>query len=238
MKNIFLKYFVLMAVFLFISGCMEEKEVQGPIPYTPTKATQINKNDPNTFYGAYLVSNFEPKNNNIVGLDNFTGGFFISYDALSNQLQYKYALKYGGYDNQYTSAKLAYSNEFQTIPDYEIAEDNYTIILNEGEDALDINYDLEDEYASLIIYNNYGLLLSNKEVIIRVISSDEKSESLYHLNVITESDETVSNMNEQIALEIKKTTKVHIESIIASISFLCILLVLGKLFKKSSNKIY
>lgn len=130
MKNIFLKYFVLMAVFLFISGCMEEKEVQGPIPYTPTKATQINKNDPNTFYGAYLVSNFEPKNNNIVGLDNFTGGFFISYDALSNQLQYKYALKYGGYDNQYTSAKLAYSNEFQTIPDYEIAEDNYTIILN------------------------------------------------------------------------------------------------------------
>ena len=56
--------------------------------------------------------------------------------------------------------------------------------------------------------------------------------------MIKESDETVSNMNEQIALEIKKTTKVHIESIIASICFLSILFVLGKLFKKSSNKIY
>ena len=132
---------------------------------------------------------------------------------------------------------LSINNGYMTL-DFDKLNSNYTIILNEGEDALDINYDLEDEYASLIIYNNYGLLLSNKEVIIRVISSDEKSESLYHLNVIKESDETVSNMNEQIALEIKKTTKVHIESIIASISFLCILLVLGKLFKKSSNKIY
>ena len=132
---------------------------------------------------------------------------------------------------------LSINNGYMTL-DFDKLNSNYTIILNEGEDALDINYDLEDEYASLIIYNNYGLLLSNKEVIIRVISSDEKSESLYHLNVIKESDEAVSNMNEQIALEIKKTTKVHIESIIASISFLCILLVLGKLFKKSSNKIY
>lgn len=132
---------------------------------------------------------------------------------------------------------LSINNGYMTL-DFDKLNSNYTIILNEGEDALDINYDLEDEYASLIIYNNYGLLLSNKEVIIRVISSDEKSESLYHLNVIKESDETISNMNEQIALEIKKTTKVHIESIIASISFLCILLVLGKLFKKSSNKIY
>ena len=132
---------------------------------------------------------------------------------------------------------LSINNGYMTL-DFDKLNNNYTIILNEGEDALDINYDLEDEYASLIIYNNYGLLLSNKEVIIRVISSDEKSESLYHLNVIKESDETVSNMNEQIALEIKKTTKVHIESIIAGICFLSILFVLGKLFKKSSNKIY
>ena len=100
---------------------------------------------------------------------------------------------------------LSINNGYMTL-DFDKLNTNYTIILNEGEDALDINYDLEDEYASLIIYNNYGLLLSNKEVIIRVISSDEKSESLYHLNVIKESDETVSNMNEQIALEIKKTS--------------------------------
>ena len=132
---------------------------------------------------------------------------------------------------------LSINNGYMTL-DFDKLNSNYTIILNEGEDALDINYDLEDEYASLIIYNNYGLLLSNKEVIIRVISSDEKSESLYHLNVIKESDEAVSNMNEQIALEIKKTTKVHIESIIGGICFLSILFVLGKLFKKSSNKIY
>ena len=132
---------------------------------------------------------------------------------------------------------LSINNGYMTL-DFDKLNSNYTIILNEGEDALDINYDLEDEYASLIIYNNYGLLLSNKEVIIRVISSDEKSESLYHLNVIKESDETVSNMNEQIALEIKKANKAHIESIIAGICFLSILFVLGKLFKKSSNKIY
>lgn len=132
---------------------------------------------------------------------------------------------------------LSINNGYMTL-DFDKLNTNYTIILNEGEDALDINYDLEDEYASLIIYNNYGLLLSNKEVIIRVISSDEKSESLYHLNVIKESDEAVSSINEEVALEFKKTNKVHIESIIASISFLCILLVLGKLFKKSSNKIY
>lgn len=130
MKNKFFKYFLLMVTFLALSGCMEEKEVQGPIPYTLTKVTPINKSDTNTFYGAYLVSNFEPKNNNIVGIDNFTGGFFINYDALSGQLQYKYALKYGGYDNEYTSAQIAYSNEFQTIIDYKIAEDNYTIIFN------------------------------------------------------------------------------------------------------------
>lgn len=119
---------------------------------------------------------------------------------------------------------------------------NYTVVLDEGQDELMLDYVLEDPYASVIIYNNYDLLATEKVVMIRVVSSDESDEVMYHLNVVkSESVTTFDDMSGVMELEIpikeEKKINIHYESVIASICFLLILVVYSRLFRKSSNKI-
>lgn len=133
MKNKFFKYFLLMVTFLALSGCMEEKEVQGPIPWEPNnRGTPINPNNPNTYTGTYIVTEADVTKtgtNSIVGLKSMAGGFVINYDIASNSLLYNYALKYGGYPHNNADLQISNNNTL-SLSDFTLGEDNYTIILN------------------------------------------------------------------------------------------------------------
>ena len=132
MKNIFFKYFVLMVTFtVILSGCIEEKEVQGPIPWTPEMATPIDNNSKSTFSGSYKIADFNMSApNNIVGLDNMSGGFVINYDSTSDLLQYNYSLKYGGYNNTSAQKIISNTNTILNESDFTIQSDRYTITFN------------------------------------------------------------------------------------------------------------
>ncbi|MCI6474310.1 MAG: hypothetical protein MSA07_01270 [Mucispirillum sp.] len=130
MNKLFLKYIILtMAAAFMLTGCLEENEVRPPVPYVTESATKIDLNNKTTFNGNYSVASFtKSQDNNIAGINTLAGGFVLNYN--NNEIQYNYALKYGGYNN--TSAQLMISNNNTVIQenDIQISEDGYTITFN------------------------------------------------------------------------------------------------------------
>lgn len=102
MKNIFFKYFVLMITFtVILSGCIEEKEVQGPIiPPPPEGNSYPNVQNPTSLNGTYQVTEFKNVSGN-ENLDIFSlqGIYNLEYDPLNNIISGTYALEYAGYSS-------------------------------------------------------------------------------------------------------------------------------------------
>lgn len=132
MKKILLKYilFTITASFMF-TGCMEEKEVMPPIPYTPDKPTEIDMNNKSSLSGSYSFAKFtQSAATNIVGINALAGGLLINYDAASGQIQYQYIFKYGGYNNTSAELKLLSEKTVLNENDFTVNDDKYTITFN------------------------------------------------------------------------------------------------------------
>jgi len=115
----------------------------------------------------------------------------------------------------------------------------YSVKIPSNEFNLSIDYLLEDEYATLIIFGNDYLHIGLNEVILKVISSDESSNLNYRIYVTKEEDEYVIGLDENIvSLEIASTAN-NLKSeddntaqVVASICFLIILFSFGLMFGK------
>lgn len=132
MKKILLKYllFTITAAFM-LTGCIEEKDVMPPIPYTPDKPTEIDMNNKSTFEGSYSFAKFtQSAATNIVGINALAGGLLINYDAASGQIQYQYIFKYGGYNNTSAELKLLSEKTVLNENDFTVNDDKYTITFN------------------------------------------------------------------------------------------------------------
>lgn len=132
MKKILLKYilFTITAAFM-LTGCMEEKEVTPPIPYTPDKPTEIDMNNKSSLSGSYSFAKFtQSAATNIVGINALAGGLLINYDAASGQIQYQYIFKYGGYNNTSAELKLLSEKTVLNENDFTVNDDKYTITFN------------------------------------------------------------------------------------------------------------
>lgn len=129
MKKILLKYllFTITAAFM-LTGCIEEKDVMPPIPYVPEKPTEIDMNNKSSLSGLYSFAKFtQSAPTNIVGINALAGGLLINYDAASGQIQYQYALKYGGYNNTSAELKLLSEKIVLNENDFTVNDDKYTI---------------------------------------------------------------------------------------------------------------
>lgn len=132
MKKILLKYilFTITASFMF-TGCMEEKEVMPPIPYTPDKPTEIDMNNKSTFEGSYSFAKFtQSAATNIVGINALAGGLLISYDNVNKKIEYQYIFRYGGYNNTSADLKLLSEKTVLNENDFTVNDDKYTITFN------------------------------------------------------------------------------------------------------------
>lgn len=100
MKNKLLKSFIFIALLGFLTGCMEENEVQGPRPATPPAGNQVpSTTNPTTFIGNYQITHFEAVNPaNQIDVMALQGAFNMEYYAQSNKLASTYALEYAGYN--------------------------------------------------------------------------------------------------------------------------------------------
>lgn len=132
MKKILLKYLLLtITAGLIFTGCMEEKEVMPPIPYTPDKPTEIDMNNKSSLSGSYSFAKFtQSAATNIVGINALAGGLLINYDAASGQIQYQYIFKYGGYNNTSAELKLLSEKTVLNENDFTVNDDKYTITFN------------------------------------------------------------------------------------------------------------
>lgn len=132
MKKILLKYLLLTitAAFLF-TGCMEEKDVMPPIPYTPDKPTEIDMNNKSTLEGSYSFAKFtQSAATNIVGINALAGGLLISYDNVNKKIEYQYIFRYGGYNNTSADLKLLSEKTVLNENDFTVNDDKYTITFN------------------------------------------------------------------------------------------------------------
>lgn len=132
MKKILLKYLLLTITAAFmLTGCIEEKDVMPPIPYVPEKPTEIDMNNKSSLSGLYSFAKFtQSAPTNIVGINALAGGLLINYDAASGQIQYQYALKYGGYNNTSAELKLLSEKTVLNENDFTVNDDKYTITFN------------------------------------------------------------------------------------------------------------
>ena len=101
MKNKYAYKLLFLSVFIvpLITGCLEEKEVQGPIPYVTAINTALNIDDNKTFTG-----NYKPQKISLSPLPNspevtyLNSAINIYPNPATNALEYNYAVQKTGYN--------------------------------------------------------------------------------------------------------------------------------------------
>jgi|GEM_PF-1390485 len=119
----------------------------------------------------------------------------------------------------------------------------YTVQLSDDETNLSIDYNLEDKYASMIIYGNEYLEMGLNEVIVKIIAADDETNINYKFLVTrSESEYVFEDDSTAVSLEIPvggniKEKYDNTAQIIASICFGLLLIIFGLLFgKRRINK--
>ncbi len=132
MKNNYKVTILIISIFIItlISGCLEEKDVTGPIPYKSDTRTSIDTNKPETFNGNYRPLDYtvNPEKTNVLDIYTLQGAMNLWYNDNTTQLTYNYGLKYAGYD---TSGDYAKQIPLIDIPEYSVDNDSITIKFNE-----------------------------------------------------------------------------------------------------------
>lgn len=140
MKKILLKYVLLTITAAFmLTGCLEESEVTGPVPYTSDTRTDIDVTNPSTFNGNYKPLEYvvDPEKTNVLDILYLQGSINLYYNVSSKKLTYNYGLKYTGYN---TVGDYAKNIELLDFPEYTVDEDKKTVRFN---NPLIINYNNE-----------------------------------------------------------------------------------------------